>query len=198
MSWYDYMLNRSYASAYAATTLPSVSSSIGDDADDMPWDDDNWVPRNKSGRQMSPNQIRGELQRYIDANSLTKSKLMKEIGVTAPAFYKFMNVGFCKLRDFAVEHSFLLVDYFNAFSNYLFIFCLVTLLIPSLLRTRTNGGPRRIRRIGPPPVSLPRSSTRRNRRRKRPRARSERARTAGEAKVGGKVAKSPARGCPKN
>ena len=121
MSWYDYTLNRSYASAYAATTLPSVSSSIEDDGDDgMPWDDDNWVPRNKSGRQTSPNQIRGELQRYIDANSLTKSKLMKEMGVTGPAFYKFMNVGFCKLRDFAVEHSFLLVDYFNAFSNYLF------------------------------------------------------------------------------
>ena len=99
MSWYDYMLNRSYVSAYAATTLPSVSSSIGDDADDMPWDDDNWVPRNKSGRQMSPNQIRGELQRYIDANSLTKSKVMKEIGVTGPSFYKFMNVSFCELRE---------------------------------------------------------------------------------------------------
>lgn len=96
MSWYDYMRNRSYASAFAATAsqrAAPVASSIEDDGDDgMPWDDDNWVPRNKSGRHTSPNVIRGELQRYIDANSLTKSKVMKEMGVTASSFYTFMDV----------------------------------------------------------------------------------------------------------
>eukprot|EP00563_Minutocellus_polymorphus_P002121 CAMPEP_0181043290 /NCGR_PEP_ID=MMETSP1070-20121207/12626_1 /TAXON_ID=265543 /ORGANISM="Minutocellus polymorphus, Strain NH13" /LENGTH=298 /DNA_ID=CAMNT_0023121603 /DNA_START=358 /DNA_END=1254 /DNA_ORIENTATION=- len=86
----SYAINPSYSSAYAATA--SVSSSIDDGDDDgMPWDDDDWVPRNKSGRQTSPNIIRGELQRYIESNSLTKSKVMKEMGVTAPSFYKFMD-----------------------------------------------------------------------------------------------------------
>lgn len=33
----------------------------------MPWDYPHWIPHDPSGKQTSPNRIRGELQRYIDA-----------------------------------------------------------------------------------------------------------------------------------
>ena len=92
----SFLNNPAFALSYAINSSNYASST--EDEDDgiiMPWDDDGWIPRAKSGRQMSPNQIRGELQRYIDANSLTKSKVMKEMGVTGPSFYKFMNVSNC-------------------------------------------------------------------------------------------------------
>jgi hypothetical protein len=39
------------------------------DKDLMPWERDEWIriPIEKSGKQKTPNKIRGELQRYIDA-----------------------------------------------------------------------------------------------------------------------------------
>ena len=53
---------------YAAAAA-SVSYSYEDEDDDdlMPWERDGWVPLEKSGKQKTPNKIRGELQRYIDS-----------------------------------------------------------------------------------------------------------------------------------
>ena len=59
---------------YAAANPPYAAATSYSDSDDdsvsvamMPWDDPDWIPLEKSGKQKTPNKIRGELQRYIDA-----------------------------------------------------------------------------------------------------------------------------------
>ena len=58
------------ASSYASAVAAAVSKSYDDSDDDddlMPWERHGWTPLEKSGKQKTPNKIRGELQRYIDA-----------------------------------------------------------------------------------------------------------------------------------
>jgi hypothetical protein len=64
------------ANALRTTTnfpfVPAAASNSYEDDDDsvateMSWDHPQWIPRDKNGQQKSPNKIRGELQRYIDA-----------------------------------------------------------------------------------------------------------------------------------
>jgi hypothetical protein len=61
-----------------AAFLPAAASNSYDDNDsvftEMSWDHPLWIPRDKSGQQKSPNRIRGELQRYIDACKAGKIK----------------------------------------------------------------------------------------------------------------------------
>lgn len=69
----------------------NIVASVNDDDDLMPWEQDGFVPRTASGKQKSPNQIRGELQRYIDDSGQTKTAVMNQLGVSPPSFYKFMD-----------------------------------------------------------------------------------------------------------
>ena len=52
------------------------------------------VPLTKSGKQKSPNQIRNELQRYIDecrANGTSnQTRIIEQMGVNSNSFRKFM------------------------------------------------------------------------------------------------------------
>jgi len=58
----------------------------------MPWEDEDYIPRTPSGKQKSPNQIRGEIQRYIDASSETQSFIVtNRLGLSYSSFSKFMN-----------------------------------------------------------------------------------------------------------
>lgn len=54
-----------------AANANAASNSYEDDDDsvatEMSWDHPQWIPRDMNGQQKSPNKIRGELQRYIDA-----------------------------------------------------------------------------------------------------------------------------------
>mmetsp|Transcript_31399 Transcript_31399/g.54613 ORF Transcript_31399/g.54613 Transcript_31399/m.54613 type:complete len:96 (+) Transcript_31399:52-339(+) len=52
--------------AYAAS-LAYAAAAYAESSDDemMPWEERNWVPTTKSGKQKTPNMIRNELQRYI-------------------------------------------------------------------------------------------------------------------------------------
>eukprot|EP00985_Skeletonema_marinoi_P032278 scaffold39087_cov174-Skeletonema_marinoi.AAC.5 len=60
-----------------------------------PWEEDGWVPLTKSGKQKSPNQIRNELQRYIDqckANGTSnQTRIIEQMGVNPNSFRKFMD-----------------------------------------------------------------------------------------------------------
>mmetsp|Transcript_16522 Transcript_16522/g.24726 ORF Transcript_16522/g.24726 Transcript_16522/m.24726 type:complete len:218 (-) Transcript_16522:423-1076(-) len=61
----------------------------------MPWEDDLFVPRTKSGKQKSPNMIRNELQCYIDQcksdRSDTQTGIIQRMGVNNKSFRNFMN-----------------------------------------------------------------------------------------------------------
>lgn len=86
----------------------------------MPWEHDGWRPLEKSGKQKTPNNIRGELQRYIDAcragkihfllsviscvlcdlytlilhlqdGSMTQTAIIEKMEVNPYSFRKFMN-----------------------------------------------------------------------------------------------------------
>lgn len=73
----------------------SDSSSSNDSDDDMmPWEDDDFIPKTKSGYQKSPKVIRGELQRYIDAcktKGITQTSILEDMSVNSNSFRKFMN-----------------------------------------------------------------------------------------------------------
>eukprot|EP00986_Skeletonema_menzelii_P003928 scaffold1277_cov137-Skeletonema_menzelii.AAC.11 len=66
-----------------------------DDDYTMSWEQDGWVPLTKSGKQKSPNQIRNELQRYIDqckANGTSnQTRIIERMGVNSNSFRKFMD-----------------------------------------------------------------------------------------------------------
>lgn len=91
------VLNASFATA----------PSSGDEEDDMPmpWEEDDFVPRTASGKQKSPNMIRSELQRYIDASSETKTAIAERMGVSYNSFSKFMNPKAYKDQWSAVQNG---------------------------------------------------------------------------------------------
>ncbi|CAB9504206.1 expressed unknown protein [Seminavis robusta] len=80
-------------SAAKATTPRTVASDNDSDQGEeaMPWEDCDWVPMMSSGKQKTPNQIRGEFQRYLDTCGRTTKDVLEEIGVSSRSFYKFMN-----------------------------------------------------------------------------------------------------------
>ena len=61
----------------------------------MPWEEEGWVPLTKSGKQKSPNQIRNQLQRYIDQcradGTSNQTKIIEKMGVNSNSFRKFMD-----------------------------------------------------------------------------------------------------------
>lgn len=76
--------------------LANVSNNVAsiptnDDDALMPWEEDDFIPRTASGKQKSPNQLRGELQRYIDSSNETQTAIIEELGVNSNSFRKFMN-----------------------------------------------------------------------------------------------------------
>mmetsp|Transcript_18260 Transcript_18260/g.52231 ORF Transcript_18260/g.52231 Transcript_18260/m.52231 type:complete len:309 (-) Transcript_18260:120-1046(-) len=73
----------------AAAGGPAAAAAAA--ADPKPWDQDGWVPRTASGKQKSPNVIRGELQRYIDASPLTQTAIIRKMGVNNNSFRRFMD-----------------------------------------------------------------------------------------------------------
>jgi hypothetical protein len=76
------VLNASFATA----------SSSGDEEETlMPWEQEDFVPRTSSGKQKSPNVIRNELQRYIDASSETQTAIVDSMGINNNSFRNFMN-----------------------------------------------------------------------------------------------------------
>lgn len=64
-----------------------------------PWEEDGWVPTAKSGKQKSPNLIRGQLQKYIDQCKMDGTRkqmnIIEEMGVNSNTFRRFMNPGVC-------------------------------------------------------------------------------------------------------
>ncbi|KAL3770429.1 hypothetical protein ACHAWO_009509 [Cyclotella atomus] len=82
-----------------AANANAASNSYEDDDDsvatEMSWDHPQWIPRDMNGQQKSPNKIRGELQRYIDAckadGSMTQTQIIDKMGVNSNSFRKFMN-----------------------------------------------------------------------------------------------------------
>ena len=75
--------------------LKAAEDDKEDDNEEKPWEEEGWVPRTKSGKQKTPNVIRGELQRYIDKCKAEKSKtqtmIIEEMGVNNNTFRRFMN-----------------------------------------------------------------------------------------------------------
>jgi hypothetical protein len=68
-----------------------TESSSGDEDEPMPWEQDDFVPRTSSGRQRSPNNIRNQLQKYMDASSDTETAIIERMGVSYDEFYDFVN-----------------------------------------------------------------------------------------------------------
>lgn len=94
------------------TSVPAISpSSLNSENEEtfMPWDDDDWVPRTKSGQQKSPNMIRNELQRYIDeckaSGTSTQTAIISAMGVNNNSFRRFMNPKTYKNQWSALENS---------------------------------------------------------------------------------------------
>lgn len=60
-----------------------------------PWEEEYWVPMTATGKQKTPNQIRNEIQRYIDecnANgTLNQTQIVRKMGLNYSSFSKFMN-----------------------------------------------------------------------------------------------------------
>jgi hypothetical protein len=79
------------SSTTSYTTSPTAYAGSDDDDDDtMTWERDGWVPRMKSGKQKTPNVIRGELQRYIDQckadGSATQTRIIETMGINNNTF----------------------------------------------------------------------------------------------------------------
>jgi hypothetical protein len=81
------------AAAYASLMNDGADTSSNEgDENTMPyWEEHGWVPRMPSGKQRSPNQIRGELQRYIDNSGRTKAAIIERLGVNGFSFFKYMH-----------------------------------------------------------------------------------------------------------
>jgi len=80
----------------AASGSASAKETKSDDDDVMkPWDMEGFKPMTKSGKQKSPNMIRNELQKYIDAckanGTSTQTKIIERMGVNNNSFRRFMN-----------------------------------------------------------------------------------------------------------
>jgi len=72
----------------------------------MPWDEKVFVPRTASGKQKSPNQIRNELQKYIDSSSKTQTYIVDNLlMVNSDSFREFMNPKTYKDQWSATQNS---------------------------------------------------------------------------------------------
>ena len=70
---------------------PTPSTVASDDEDVMPWEDgSSWVPMTRTGKQKTPNQIRSELQRYLNDSGRTTKSVMEEMGASSRSYYTFM------------------------------------------------------------------------------------------------------------
>ena len=93
-------------------TVATVASSDDDESDDDDdiedryWEDDDWVPVMKSGKQRSPNQIRNELQKYIDNSTETQTSIVQNrLNLSYNSFRKFMNPKTYKDQWSATQNS---------------------------------------------------------------------------------------------
>lgn len=92
-------------------TTPKTVASMDDDGDteeeeeEMPWDDPDWIPLTKSGRQKTPNVIRGELQRFIDSSAQSQTSILRDAGITPSSFAKFMNRKYYKHAESAYQNE---------------------------------------------------------------------------------------------
>ena len=77
------------AAGGGAATAAAAAAAADDDL--KPWEEDGWVPRTASGKQKSPNVIRGELQRHIDSSPLTQTAIIQKMGVNNNSFRRFMD-----------------------------------------------------------------------------------------------------------
>ena len=69
------------------------------------WEEEGWVPLMKNGKQRTPNQIRNEMQKYIDNSDQSAASILQELGVTPSSFYKFMNPGNYKDQWNAIQNQ---------------------------------------------------------------------------------------------
>jgi len=82
--------------ARASFETAATSPASDDEEDEDPyWEDPEWIPVAKSGKQRTPNQIRSELSKYIDArkrdSGVTQGSILEEMGVNSNSFRRFMN-----------------------------------------------------------------------------------------------------------
>ena len=96
-SFPDSLLNASFV----------TESSSGDEDEPMPWEHDDFIPVTSSGRQRSPNNIRNQLRKYMDASFETETAVIERMGVTYDDFWRFMNPTKAYIKDqwSAVENS---------------------------------------------------------------------------------------------
>ena len=82
-------------------------SFVGSDNDNEPyWEDPDFVPQTKSGKQRTPNMIRNELQKYIDNSSRTQTFIVQnQLRVGYNSFRKFMNPKTYKDQWSAVQND---------------------------------------------------------------------------------------------
>lgn len=57
----------------------------------MPWDKENYIPTNKSGKIKTPIKVRDAFQRFLDNTTRSQTSILKEIGVNGPCFRRFMS-----------------------------------------------------------------------------------------------------------
>jgi hypothetical protein len=95
------------ATAYASLMNDEADTASDEDGENtMPyWEEHGWVPRMPSGKQRSPNQIRGELQRYIENSSRTKTAIIERLGVNSNSFRKYMNPKTYKYQWSAIQNG---------------------------------------------------------------------------------------------
>jgi len=79
----------STSKAVEVSTTPRTVTE--EDEEHMPWEDCDWVPTMSNGKQKTPNQIRGELQRYLDSCGRTQTSVVQDLQVNNNSFRKFMN-----------------------------------------------------------------------------------------------------------
>ena len=55
---------------------------------------DEFVPRTASGKQKSYAQVRNDIRKFLAEKTMTKGSWLREIGMNAPSFNKFMANGY--------------------------------------------------------------------------------------------------------
>lgn len=95
------LFSSSASASLKPTTSPTntvgTNDSASEDEDSTlhAWEREGWVPKMKSGKQISPNQIRNQLQKYIDeckANgTATQTSLLSKMSVNNNTFRRFMD-----------------------------------------------------------------------------------------------------------
>jgi len=89
-------------------TAATAEEEEEEDDDDEPfkyWMEYGWVPRTKSGKQRTPNMIRNELQKYIDASTETQTAIVAKMGVHSNSFRNFMDPGSYKNQWSALQNG---------------------------------------------------------------------------------------------